>query len=213
MPFRFPTPLYPITDPTGGRSTLHLVEAMVGAGVRLLQLRIKGEPTRTFVEIARAVKAVTTRCHAQVIINDRADIAQLVDAAGVHLGQDDLPVPVARQLLGTDKIIGLSTHNIDQLESAVRTGGIDYVAVGPVFATQNKNKPDPVLGIEGIRELRQRCPLPLVAIGGITATTVPEVLGTGVDTVAVIGAIAHAVDPCWATRDLLRITAHSGKRG
>ena len=112
---------------------------MLAAGVPLLQLRVKDEPTGRFVEIARAVKALADRHRALLIINDRADIAKLVDAAGVHLGQDDLPVAAARQILGPDKIIGLSTHNLAQAEAAARDGIADYIGFGPIFPTASKD--------------------------------------------------------------------------
>lgn len=206
MAFRFPGPLYPIADPAAVPrwSPAGFVEPLLAAGVRFLQLRVKGETTHTFVEIARAVKVLTDRYNAKLIINDRVDIARLIDAAGVHLGQQDLPPAAARQLLAGNGIIGLSTHNITQVEAALHAGGIDYLAFGPVFATQNKANPDPVQGLDELGRVRRLCRLPLVAIGGITASTLGEVLARGPDAVAVIGAIAHAVDPGAATRDLLR---------
>ncbi len=202
----FPHPLYPIADPAGrpGRSHVALVEAMVSAGIRFLQLRVKHESTRAFIDIARAAKAVTDRAGAALIINDRADIARLVDAAGVHLGQDDLPPRVAREILGPAKLIGFSTHSPTQIEAAVRAGGIDYVAFGPIFPTRSKENPDPVQGLETLREVRRLCPLPLAAIGGITAANLLDVLQTA-DAVAVISAITDADDPEEATRRLLRL--------
>ncbi len=208
LAFRFPVPVYPIVVPSaaGGRSPLALAEAMLEAGIRFLQLRVKNAPTRTLVEIARAVRAAAESHGAQLIINDRADVARLVDAAGVHLGQDDLPPRAARRLLGASKIIGLSTHSLAQARAALRAGGLDYLAFGPIFPTQSKEDPDPAQGIHGLREVRHICPLPLVAIGGISSANLAEVLQAGADAVAVIGAIANADDPHAATRDLLRST-------
>ena len=206
MAFRFPGPLYPIVDTTAapGRSAIELAEAMLAAGICLLQLRVKEAPTRIFVELARAVKSATDRYNAQLIINDRTDIASIVNAAGVHLGQEDLPPGAARQFLGTNKVIGQSTHNVAQAEAALRMGGVDYLAFGPIFPTQNKDRPDPVQGIAGLQRIRQICSLPLVAIGGITSATLAQVMHAGVDAVAVIGAIAQADDPGAATRALLQ---------
>jgi thiamine-phosphate pyrophosphorylase len=202
MAFTFSDPLYPIADAVPGRDVLALVDAMLAAGVRLLQLRAKDTPTGELVELARAVKSRTDRLGARLIINDRADVARLIGAAGVHLGQDDLPPAAARAMLGADAIIGFSTHNQAQLEAAC-AGGIDYVAFGPIFATASKQNPDPVQGIAALAAARARCALPLVAIGGIGAATIAQVLAAGADAVAVIGAINNAPDPHAATRVLL----------
>ncbi|MGH7786294.1 MAG: thiamine phosphate synthase, partial [Candidatus Binatia bacterium] len=171
MPFRFPSPVYPIADAVDGRDTLALAEALLAGGARLLQLRAKTLATGAFVELARAVKAAADRAGALLIINDRTDIARLIDAGGVHLGQDDLPPADARALLGQDKVIGVSTHTLDQVDAALAAGAIDYLAFGPIFATRSKRDPDPVQGLDALRATRARCPLPLVAIGGIDATT------------------------------------------
>lgn len=203
MPFRFPSPVYPIADAGDGRDTLALAEALLAAGARLLQLRAKTLATGAFVVLARAVKAAADRAGALLIINDRPDIALLIDAGGVHLGQDDLPPADARALLGPDKIIGNSTHNLAQVDAALAAGAIDYLAFGPIFATRSKRDPDPVQGIDALRAVRARCPLPLVAIGGIDTTSVPAVRAAGADAVAVIGALTAAADPAAALRALL----------
>lgn len=197
MGFRFPQRLYPIVD------SVRLAEAVLTAGCRLLQLRLKAQPTGAVVAVARTVQDLAARAGARLIINDRADIARLVGAAGVHLGQDDLPAAVGRELLGPAAVIGVSTHTPAQLEAAVRAGGADYLAFGPIYPTRSKDHPDPAQGLDGLRAARARCPLPLVAIGGITAATLPDVLAAGADAVAVIAAIAHAEDPAAAARDLL----------
>jgi thiamine-phosphate pyrophosphorylase len=202
----FPDPLYPIAD-AGSRtaqSHLALAEAILSTGVRLLQIRIKEGTTRDFVERAREMKAVCDHHGAALIVNDRADIAGLVDAHGVHLGQEDLPPAAARQVLGASKWIGLSTHSLAQASAALAAGGIDYLAFGPIFATSSKKNPDPVQGLEALREVRRICPLPLVAIGGITRDRISDVLRAGADAVAVISAISDAEDPEAATRDLLQ---------
>lgn len=193
--FSFPHRLYPIVDTLGEPRLSHveLAQAMLDAGVRLLQLRVKDTPTGRCVEIARAVKAAADRVGALLIVNDRCDIARLVDAAGVHLGQDDLPVANARALLGPHKIVGLSTHNSAQVEAAVRAGVANYIGFGPIFPTASKARADPVQGLEGLRRLRHDA-LPLVAIGGITARTMPDVLAAGADAVAMIGDIVRAHD-------------------
>jgi thiamine-phosphate pyrophosphorylase len=171
MRFAFPARLYPIVDTLGDpqRSHVALAEAILAAGAPLLQLRVKNQPTRVFVDIARAVKAAADRHGAQLIINDRADIAKLVDAAGVHLGQDDLPAFAVREILGPDRIIGYSTHTIAQAEAAAHAGVADYLGFGPIFPTTSKERPDPVQGLDELRAVRTRVALPVVAIGGISA--------------------------------------------
>ena len=198
-----PDALYPIADATPGRDVLAVAEAVLAAGARWLQLRAKDARTGELVALARAVKARADAVGARLIINDRADVAELVGAAGVHLGQDDLPPAAARAILGPGRIVGLSTHSIDQVDAAVRAGDIDYVAFGPIFVTASKRNPDPTQGLAGLAAARARCPLPLVAIGGIDQTNVASVLAAGADAVAIIGAIAGAPDPEQATRDLL----------
>ena len=205
MSFAFAHRLYPIIDTLGDPKLSHvsLAQTMLDAGVRFLQLRIKDQPARRFVEIARRVKAVTDRYSAQLIINDRTDIARLLDAAGVHLGQEDLPVSAAREILGPNKIIGFSTHNSAQAEAAARQGIADYIGFGPIYPTVSKERTDPVQGLEGLRLIRSRVGLPIVAIGGITAETMPDVLAAGADAVAMIGDIVRAGDVGAKVRALL----------
>jgi len=194
--FEFPSRLYPIVDTIGGTGHSHaeIAEAMLRGGARFLQLRIKDRTTAEFVEVAREVKGMADRAGAVLVINDRADIAKLIDAAGVHLGQEDLPVRAARAMLGSGKLIGLSTHSIEQVESASRSSGADYIGFGPIFPTASKDNPDPVQGLKGLRAARRCSRLPIVAIGGITERTMPSVLSTGADAVAMIGEIVGASD-------------------
>ena len=125
----------------------------------------------------------------RLIINDRVDIALALGADGVHLGQDDLPPEAARELLGPDVIIGFSTHNIDQAIGAARLP-VDYIAIGPIFATLSKENPDPVVGIDGLRRVREQAShMPIVAIGGITERNARSVIEAGADAVAVISAL------------------------
>jgi len=205
MAFRFPDPIYPIIDPGNrpDRSHVELAEEILAGGARLVQLRVKSGTTRDFVEIARAVKVLSDRDRAVLVVNDRADIAQLVDAAGVHLGQEDLSATEARRWLGPTKIIGVSTHNLEQAREAINSGAADYLAFGPIFATSSKVNPDPIQGLAGLAQVHRHCPLPLVAIGGITSETLADVLLAGADAVAVISAITHHPSPREAIRDLL----------
>jgi len=131
--FAFSDPLYPIADARAGRDALALIEAMLAGGARLVQLRAKDMPVGALVELARAATARTARAGARLIVNDRADVARVVGAAGVHLGQEDLPPAAARAILGPDAIIGLSTHNAEQVAAAVRGGGIDATTIADVL--------------------------------------------------------------------------------
>jgi thiamine-phosphate pyrophosphorylase len=173
--------------------------------VRLLQLRLKTLPTGEVVALARQVKALCANHGARLIINDRVDVARLVDADGVHVGQDDLPPREARALLAPGKIIGFSTHNPTQLAAAARAGEADYLAFGPVFPTRSKHNPDPVVGLDALRAARRACSLPLVAIGGIDGDNLAATLATGVDCAALISAIIDAPDIGRATAAMLRL--------
>ncbi len=204
-PCHLPSRLYPIIDTLGDdrRSYTQLARAILAAGAPFVQLRVKHLATGAFVDVAREVKALADAAGAQLIINDRADIARLIDAAGVHLGQDDLPPDAARAILGDGKIIGVSTHNLAQAAAAARTGLVDYIGFGPIFATASKERPDPVQGLGGLRRVRRAVTLPIVAIGGITAATLPAVLEAGADAVAMIGEIVRAADVTATVRRLL----------
>jgi thiamine-phosphate pyrophosphorylase len=204
--FTFPSRLYPIIDTLGDPrlSYAALTRAVLAAGARFFQLRVKDQPTGRFVEIAREVKALADRYGARLIVNDRADIAKLVDAAGVHLGQDDLPLAAARAILGGGKIIGFSTHNLTQAEAVAPESIADYIGFGPIYRTASKDRPDPVQGLEGLRLIRSRVTLPIVAIGGITGETMPAVLAAGADAVAMISEIVRAADVTAKVRELLR---------
>lgn len=155
-------------------------------GARILQFRHKGEYTRAVFDQAGRVAECCRAGGAELIVDDRADIALLLDA-GVHVGQDDLLATDARRLLGDGRTIGLSTHDSRQFDAALGEP-VDYVAFGPVFATQSKANPDTVVGLEGLRAVARRAAgRPVVAIGGITRANALEVLAAGADAVAVIG--------------------------
>jgi thiamine-phosphate pyrophosphorylase len=126
-------------------------------------------------------------------MNDRADMAALASAGGVHVGQDDLPVEAARRICGPDCWVGVSTHNLEQFRAAAATSA-DYIAVGPIFATATKKRPDPIVGVEFIRRIRPLTQKPLVAIGGITAERAREVYVAGADSLAVAADLASAAD-------------------
>jgi thiamine-phosphate pyrophosphorylase len=185
MTFTLPR-LYAITD-TRLSSLTHAeqVERLAAGGATLVQLRDKLASPRELYEAARAAVQVAHTLGVRLIINDRLDIALAVDADGVHLGQDDLSPERARALLGPQRFLGYSTHNLEQAVEADSTL-VDYIAVGPVFQTTTKANPDPVVGLELIRELKPFLTHPLVAIGGITLETAPAVIAAGADSIAVI---------------------------
>jgi thiamine-phosphate pyrophosphorylase len=178
---------YPILD-TGllERRGMALVEAagvMIDAGARLVQIRHKGAYTREVFEQAEVVAKLCQAAGARLIVNDRADIAKLL-GAGLHVGQDDLPVDAVRKAFGREMVIGFSTHNPGQITAA--SGDPDYIALGPIFSTASKENPDPVVGLEQLREWRRLWGGPLVAIGGITRVNARQALEAGADSVAVI---------------------------
>jgi thiamine-phosphate pyrophosphorylase len=193
--------LYPITDrPLSGLSHAEQVARLCEGGARLVQLREKHLSPREFYEEAVEALRVARLFGAKLIVNDRADVALAVGAVGVHLGQDDLPPGAARGLLGAGAVVGFSTHGVEQALASSRLP-VDYVAVGPVFPTSSKQNPDPVVGLEGVRRVREAVGgVPLVAIGGITAESAPSVLEAGADSVAVIGALLDTSDPAEITR-------------
>ena len=191
--------IYPLTDvPLTGLSQLQQVRQLSLGGAALIQLREKQMPARELYEQAKAAVAVVKQWGGQLLINDRVDIALAVGAHGVHLGQDDMPPEAARQLLGPDAVIGYSTHNIEQAIAATKLP-IDYLAIGPIFATTTKSDTAPIVGLAGLRAVRQEIgTFPLVAIGGITRENAREVIQAGADSVA--GISAFLSDPTAITK-------------
>jgi thiamine-phosphate pyrophosphorylase len=176
---------YPLVDTGCGLTVTDAAEAILEAGARILQFRHKGFFSRDVFEQAERIAALCRDAGALFVINDRADIAMLLDAA-LHLGQDDLPPADARRIMPPHRIIGFSTHNAGQLRVADHEP-VDYLAIGPIFATASKQNPDPVVGLDRLRALRLLTQKPLVAIGGITRETARSVLEAGADSVAIIG--------------------------
>jgi thiamine-phosphate pyrophosphorylase len=186
--------LYPITDARlTGLTHAEQVARLCAGGARFVQVREKHAGAGEFYRAAEAALRIARAHGARLVVNDRADIALAVGADGVHLGQDDLDPAAVRRLLGARAIIGYSTHSVAQAEAAAALP-VSYVAIGPVFATTTKEKPDPVVGLEGVRRVRAALPptLPLVAIGGITKENARAVLAAGADSVAVVGALLAA---------------------
>jgi len=167
---------------------------LVDAGVRMLQYRNKTPSSRDLLESSKRLSGELVPRGVTFIVNDRADVAALAGASGVHVGQEDLGAEEARGVVGRDKLVGVSTHNRAQFEQAVATSA-DYIAVGPIFSTSTKSNPDPVVGMEFIRKVRPLTDKPIVAIGGITLERAVEVVRAGADSVAVISDILRAREP------------------
>jgi len=198
--------LYAIIDPAqaGGGAALQVAESLLSAGVRLIQLRDKQASTRDLFEQARSVAACVRRGKGIFIVNDRADVARAAGADGVHVGQEDLPVELARQILGEGKWVGYSTHVVAQVMEADKSSA-DYIAFGPIFPTASKARPDPVVGLEGLREARRATRKPLVAIGGITLQNARQVIEAGADSVAVIRGLLEAPDLAERAQEFLKV--------
>lgn len=188
MLIKLPT-VYPITDKTLSRlSHAEQVARLIDGGASLIQLRDKHSPPKDFLRDAEAAKNIAEQNNVGLIINDRVDIAMAIDAAGVHLGQSDIPVEIARRLLNQASIVGFSTHTLPQVEMAAETPP-DYLALGPIFNTDTKPDRDPVVGLELLESATRIIRgVPLVAIGGITAENCRAVLAAGASSIAVISA-------------------------
>lgn len=180
--------IYPITDTRlANLSHAEQVKLLIEGGAKIIQLREKYSAPKDFFEDAKKALEIARAENVKIIINDRVDIALALKADGVHLGQDDLPPAHARKILGGSAIIGFSTHNLGQAVGALKLP-VDYIAIGPVFATKTKENPDETVGIEGVKKVREATrDFPLVAIGGITLESSREILRAGVNSVAVIG--------------------------
>ncbi len=205
MGFSIPR-LYAILDParTGERPPAGVAKELLSAGVRLIQFRDKEASSKQLYETCAELKALLRDSGCSLIVNDRADVARAIDADGVHLGQDDLPVEMARLVLGADRWVGFSTHSLEQVVAADRSTA-NYIAFGPIFPTASKINPDPVVGLQGLREARRATKKPLVAIGGITLRNAGEVLAAGADSLAVIGDLLKAADVQQRAREFLTI--------
>lgn len=204
-------PVYAITDQSlTGVTHLELVQQLVAGGATLIQIRDKGIDGRTWYDLARQIMAYARPRGVKIIINDRVDIALAVDADGVHVGQEDLPPTAARQLLGPSKMIGYSTHSLDQALAADQLP-VDYIAVGPVFCTQTKENPSPVVGLELVRAVTAQVSKPVVAIGGIPADRIPEVLQAGAASAALISGLLLPTNSIASrTESLLLTLCHTG---
>ena len=170
----------------------------IAGGADTIQLREKGGSTRRMIEVARSMAAVCRKAGVPLIVNDRIDVAIASDADGVHLGQSDFPIPLARRLLGKDKLIGGSAATFEEARMCLADGA-DYVGFGPVFVTGSKDDAGPVSGPAILKQVVETIPLPIIAIGGITAENIGEVMRAGAYGIAVISAVCCQLDPQGAT--------------
>lgn len=195
--------LYVLTDHSlsKGRLNVEVVKEAIAGGADAIQLRGKGYTTRQLLEEALILKDITRENNIPLIINDRVDVAWVADADGVHLGQDDLPIAWARKLLGKNKIIGISTYNVEQSIQAEKAGA-DYLGVGAVFPTATKPDAHVMSGLEILTEIKKNVNIPVVAIGGINAENAEQVRAAGADCIAIISAIVAATNIKEAARDL-----------
>jgi len=187
-----------------GRTTQQIVEAALRGGVTCVQLREKTCSTREFITQALFIKDHLKRHNVPLIINDRVDIALAVNADGVHLGQSDMPIEMAKAILKDSMIIGISAESLKNAVQAEKDGA-DYIGVGPIYATSTKTDTASPFGLEGLREIRRSVKIPLVGISGLNRENAGEVINNGADGVAVVSAIVAADDPEKAARELKKI--------
>ena len=179
-------------------------ETLAENGVGLIQVRDKQASARAVFEASKGLVARLSPKDVRVIVNDRPDIAAMVGAGGVHVGQDDLPVETARACCSGHLWVGVSTHNLEQLQLAMATSA-DYIAVGPIFSTATKENPDPVVGLDFIRAARKLTRKPLVAIGGITVQSAESVYRAGADSIAVVSDLLSAPKPALRAAEYIAI--------
>jgi thiamine-phosphate pyrophosphorylase len=201
---KLPSRFYAIVDPAAGHEPVGLAHVLLEAGVRILQLRLKETSGRDFLEAANRIGLLCRQRGTVFIVNDRADIALLADADGVHLGQRDIPVDAGRRVVGPAKIIGISTASVEMARAA-EAGGADYIGFGPMYQGGLKNI-KVAQGLEKLRAVRAAVKIPIVAIGGITEATMPEVLAAGADAAAIITDVIKAPDITTKVRALIRIS-------
>ncbi len=198
---QLPSHFYAMIDTAGAHEPVALAQILLTAGARIVQLRIKDAGSRDLLAAARTIGRLCRNHQAMLIVNDRADIAKLADAAGVHVGQDDLPLAEARRIVGPEKLVGVSTHTLDQA-CAAEQGGADYIGFGAIYTGGLKQVRN-AQGLDRLRQVRAAVKLPIVAIGGITEATVPEVLSAGADAAAIITDVVYAPDISAKVRSIL----------
>ncbi|RBW63505.1 thiamine phosphate synthase [Vibrionales bacterium C3R12] len=198
-----PYRLYLVTDDQQDIETLkYVVKQAIAGGVTMVQVREKHGYIQSFIQRAQAVKTVLEGTNVPLIINDRVDVALAVDADGVHLGQSDMPVKIARQLIGKDKILGLSVENEQQLQES-QSLPIDYIGLSAIFSTPTKTNINKEWGISGLAQAVSKSALPIVAIGGLSSDNLDAVVATKVAGIALVSAICHADSPKQSAQELL----------
>lgn len=202
----FDLSLYLVTDRSLSlnRPIEEVVESAVKGGVTMVQLREKEISSKEFYQLAVKLKECLQPYRVPLIINDRLDIALAADADGLHIGQSDLPYPIARKLLGKDKIIGLSVENMEDAKEA-NNWDVDYIGISPVFNTQTKTDTAQALGLEGIRNIMSISKHPSVGIGGINASNTKDIINAGANGIAIVSAIMSAANPQKAAEELITI--------
>lgn len=197
--------LYLVADAefASGRDLVPVIDAAIKGGVTIVQLRAKDFPFRAFTDLGRRVAAVLKKHRIPLLINDRVDVALACGAAGVHLGQEDMPTALARRALTKSSLIGISVNTPEEAQEA-ESQGADYVSAGPAYTTTTITTGLPVLGLEGIRRIKKAVRIPVVAIGGITDQNARAAREAGADGIAVVSAILGAADPEAAARRLKR---------
>jgi thiamine-phosphate pyrophosphorylase len=204
--------VYVITDrrAAGERSILDVVRAAIAGGATVVQLREKEATTREMVRLGEALHEITRPAGVPLIVNDRLDVALAIDAEGVHVGQDDMPATITRQLVGPDRILGVSAATVEEARQAERDGA-DYLGVGDVYGTPSKPDAGLPIGVQGLAEVARAVSIPVVAIGGITLANAAAVIQAGAMGVSVISAIVGAADPEAAAQRLREIVI-AGRR-
>ncbi len=203
--------LYLITDRklTGGRDLCAILEQALDGGVQAIQLREKDLDGRELFKLAEKISALCQRYQAQLFINDRVDVALAIDAAGVQLGKTSLPIETARALLGEEKLIGFSSHGIEEAMAAQHSGA-NFLLFGPVFSTPSKASFGAPQGVAALKEVVEKSAIPVYAIGGISAANLPAAMNTGIRGVALISAIISAENPTAAASQILAKREESG---
>jgi thiamine-phosphate pyrophosphorylase len=203
--------VYVLTDrqAVGERALTEVVRAAVRGGATAVQLRDKGASTRDTIELGRALLAITRPAGVPLIVNDRADVALAIDADGVHVGQGDMPAPLARQIIGPRRILGVSAGTVKEARQAEREGA-DYLGVGDVYGTPTKRDAGTPIGLSGLSEIARAVSIPVVAIGGITLDNAAAAIQAGAAGVAVISAVVGASDPEAEARQLLMSVTGQG---
>lgn len=204
--------LYVLTDRdlAGGRALPDIIRQAVAGGASVVQLRDKHASSREMYALGRELLTITRVAGVPLIVNDRVDIALAINADGVHVGQDDLPAAIVREIIGTQRLLGVSAETVEQAQAAAAAGA-DYLGVGTVYPTGTKPDANAPIGVAGVAQIVQATNLPCVAIGGITAANTAPLLAVGVQGVAVVSAIIAADDPAAAAREFRTVIAQYRK--